>query len=105
MHQKFVRALARYKPKQIPHDMVVILAYFFRLAGRGYGFRARTSSVRQSILLIMKMILHTLVAIVALKAAEINRSEVTKKVDTFAPPHFPNSRQITHHEGFPYRES
>ena len=48
--------------------------------------RARTSSARQSILLIMEMILHTLIAIVALKAAEINRSEVTKKVDTFAPP-------------------
>ena len=55
--------------------------------------RARTSNVRQSILLIMEMILHTLIDIVALKAAEINRSEVTKKVDTFAPPPFPNSRQ------------
>ena len=47
---------------------------------------ARTCRARQSILLIMEMILHTLIAIVALKAAEINRSEVTKKVDTFALP-------------------
>ena len=47
----------------------------------------------------MEMILHTLIAIVALKAAEINRSEVTKKVDTFAPPHFLNSRQITQRVG------
>jgi len=50
------------------------------------GFRAHTCSARQSILQIMDMILHTLIAIVALKAAEMNRSEVTKKVDTFAPP-------------------
>ena len=63
----------------------LIFAYFLRLAGRRCGFRARTSSARQSILLIMKIILHTLIAIVILKAAEINRSEVTKKVDTFAP--------------------
>ena len=46
--------------------------------------RARTFNARQSILLIMEMVLHTLIAIVGLKAAEINRSEVTKKVDTFA---------------------
>ena len=66
---------------------MVIFAYFLRLAGRGCGFRARarTYSLRLSILLIMEMILHTLIAIVALTAAEINRSEVTKKVDTFAP--------------------
>ena len=65
---------------------MVIFAYFLRLTGRKCGFRARTSSARQSILLIMEMILHTLIDIVAaLKAAEINRSEVTKKVDTFAP--------------------
>ena len=51
--------------------------------------RAHTSSARQSILLIMEMILHTLIAIVALKAAEINRFEVTKKVDTFVPPPCP----------------
>ena len=35
--------------------------------------RVQTSSAYQSILLIMEMILHTLIAIVALKAAEINR--------------------------------
>ena len=51
--------------------------------------RASTFSARQWILLITEMILHTLIAIVALKAAEINRSEVTKKVDTFAPPPCP----------------
>ena len=76
---------------------MVIFAYFLRLAGRGMRSpraqpRARTSSARQSIFLIMEMILHTLIAIVALNAAEINRSEVTKKVDTFAPSHVPNTR-------------
>ena len=63
---------------QIPHDMV-IFAYFLRLAGRGCGFRARnralTFSARQSILLIMEMILHTLIAIVALKAMNIHEFE------------------------------
>ena len=87
MHQKFVRTLARAKADT---PWYYDFACFLRLAGRGCGFRARnrarTCSVCQSILLITEMILHTLIAIVALKAAEINRSEVTKIVDTFAPP-------------------
>ena len=48
--------------------------------------RALNLSARQSNLLVMEIVLHILIAIAALKAAEINRSEVTKKVDTFAPP-------------------
>jgi len=68
---------------------MVIFSYFLSGAPAGVRFpraqpRVRTSSAHQSILLTMEMILHTLIAIVALKAAEINRYEVTKKVDTFA---------------------
>ena len=67
---------------------------FFKIVWAGARFpraqpRVHTYGGRQSILLIMEMILHILIAIVALKAAEINRSEITKKVDTFAPPPFP----------------
>ena len=73
---------------------MMIFAYFLKISWAEVRFprlqpRAHTSSARQSILLIMQMILHTLNAIVALKAAEINRSEVTKKVNTFAPTPFP----------------
>ena len=52
--------------------------------------RARPYSARQSIALIMKMILNILIVSVSLKLAEINRLEVTKKkINTFAPPMSP----------------
>ena len=48
--------------------------------------RARPFSARQSILLIKEMLFDYLIVIVAIKAAEIGKSEVTTKIDTFAPP-------------------
>ena len=97
VHQKFVWTLVRALRAKADTPWYRDFCISFKISWAGVRFpraqpRSRTSSVCQSILLIMEMILHTLIAIVALKAAEINRSEVTKKVDTFAPPHVPNTR-------------
>ena len=45
--------------------------------------RVRSYTLRQSILLITEIIFHYFISSIALKAAEIDTSEVTQKVDNF----------------------
>ena len=77
------RAVAHAKNARPPAQLcdMTILIMFSRSGGY-----SRPYSARQSIALIMKMILNILIVSVSLKVAEINRLEVTKNKSTLLPP-------------------
>ena len=91
MHHLGARALARALSIQTAALQKLDFRWFLKYGRAEARFpraqpRARPYSARQSIVLTMRMILNILIVSVALKLAEINRLEVTKKINTFTPP-------------------
>ena len=91
MRQKCVRAVPRALRAKMYSVKIMNFPTFSQYLCTDARFpraqpRARPFSARHCILLITEMLFDYLIAIVALKAAEIGMSQGTTKIDTFAPP-------------------